>query len=186
MSTSPHLTGFILAGGKSARMGRDKALLDWHGRALLDHMTELISSVADEVYVIGRGRLPDRLQGLGPLSGIATALETTATDANLVVAVDLPKLTQTFLKYLTSEAEQADDPLTACKIGSEFPLCIVVHRRLLPEIERRLASQDLSVHGLIENTPSRLINESELLRAGFNASLFGNINTEQDYRDNLG
>jgi len=182
MSTSPGLTGFILAGGKSARMGRDKALLDWHGRTLLHHMTELISHVADEVHVIGRGRFPDRLPGLGPLSGIATALETSATDANLVVAVDLPKLTQEFLKYLTSEAEQANDPLTACKIGSEFPLCIVIQRRLLPEIQRRLASQDLSVHALIENSPSRLICEPELLSAGFNASLFRNINTEQDYR----
>src|SRR4030095_15536507 len=79
------LSGFILAGGKSARMGRDKALLDWHGRTLLDHMTELISNVTDEVHVIGRARFPDRLPGLGPLSGIATALETSATDANLVV-----------------------------------------------------------------------------------------------------
>jgi molybdopterin-guanine dinucleotide biosynthesis protein A len=185
MSTSPGLTGFILAGGKSARMGRDKALLDWHGRTLLDHMTELISNVTDEVHVIGRARFPDRLPGLGPLSGIATALETSATDANLVVAVDLPKLTRAFLKYLTSEAERANAPLAACKIGSEFPLCLVVQRRLLPEIQHRLASQDLSVHALIENTPSRLIYESELLSAGFNASLFRNINTEQDYRDNL-
>jgi molybdenum cofactor guanylyltransferase len=182
MSTRPGLTGFILAGGKSARMGRDKALLDWHGRTMLDHMTDLISIVADEVHVIGRGRLPDRLQGLGPLSGIATALETSATDANLVVAVDLPKLTVKFLKYLKSKADRSNELLTACKIGSDFPLCLVIQRRLLVEIQRRLASHDLSVHALIENTPSRLISEVELVSAGFDASLFRNINTEQDYR----
>jgi molybdenum cofactor guanylyltransferase len=181
----PGLTGFILAGGKSARMGRDKALLDWHGRRLLDHMTDLISTVADEVCVVGRGRLPDRLQGLGPLSGIATALEASATDANLVVAVDLPALTTEFLEFLKSEAERSNDLLTACKIGSDFPLCLVIQRRLLAEILRRLASRDLSVHAVIENTPSRLISETELLSAGFDASLFRNINTEQDYRDYL-
>jgi molybdopterin-guanine dinucleotide biosynthesis protein A len=181
MSTRPGLTGFILAGGKSARMGRDKALLDWHGRTLLDHMTHLISAVADKVHVVGRDPLPDRVPGLGPLSGIATALETSSTDTNLVVAVDLPSLTEKFLQYLTSEAEQTSGPLTACKIGSHFPLCLVIHRRLLPEVQRRLAARDLSVHALIENVPSRLVSEQELLNAGFNASLFRNINTEQDY-----
>jgi molybdopterin-guanine dinucleotide biosynthesis protein A len=185
MSTRPGLTGFILAGGKSARMGRDKALLDWHGRTLLDHMTHLISAVADKVHVVGRDPLPDRLPGLGPLSGIATALVTSATDTNLVVAVDLPWLTERFLQYLTSEAERANDPLTACTIGSQFPLCLVIQRRLLPEVERRLEARDLSVHALIENVPSRLVSEQELLKAGFNASLFRNINTEQDYRDHL-
>jgi len=185
MSTRPGLTGFILAGGKSARMGQDKALLDWHGRTLLDHMTNLISVVAEKVHVVGRDPLPDRLQGLGPLSGIATALETSATDANLVVAVDLPSLTEEFLRYLKSEAERSNDPLTACKIGSDFPLCLVIQRRLLPEVQRQLALRDLSIHALIENSPSHLISERELLSAGFNASLFRNINTEQDYRDYL-
>jgi len=185
MSTRPGLTGFILAGGKSARMGRDKALLDWHGRTLLDHMIHLISALADKVHVVGRDPLPDTLPGLGPLSGIATALATSATDANLVVAVDLPLLTLEFLKYLTSEAERSSGPLTACKIGSHFPLCVVIQRRLLPEVQRRLAARDLSVHALIESVSSRLLSEEELLNAGFDASLFRNINTEQDYRNYL-
>jgi molybdopterin-guanine dinucleotide biosynthesis protein A len=181
MSTRPGLTGFILAGGKSARMGRDKALLDWHGRTLLDHMAHLMSRVADKVHVVGRDPLPDRVPGLGPLSGIATALETSSTETNLVVAVDLPLLTEKFLQYLTSEDEHASGHLTACKIGSHFPLCLVIRRRVLPEVQRRLAARDLSIHALIENVPSRLISEQELLNAGFNASLFRNINTEKDY-----
>jgi len=185
MSTRLGLTGFILAGGKSARMGRDKALLDWHGQTLLAHMTELVSAVTGEVHVVGRGQLPDRVPGLGPLSGIATALETSATNANLVVAVDLPKLTVEFLKFLTSQAERSNDPLIACKIGSHYPLCVAIQRRLLPEIQRRLAARELSVHALIENTPSRLISEAELVNAGFDASLFRNINTEEDYRSCL-
>jgi molybdopterin-guanine dinucleotide biosynthesis protein A len=179
----PGLTGFILAGGKSARMRRDKALLDWHGRTLLDHMTDLISAVADDVYVVGRGQFPDRLQGLGPLSGIATALEISETDANLVVAVDLPFLTAEFLQYLKFEAERFNQPLTACKIGSDFLLCLAIHRSLLPEVRSRLASSNLSIHGLIEGTRSHVISESDLQNAGFEMGLFRNINTEQDYRD---
>jgi molybdenum cofactor guanylyltransferase len=181
MSTRPHLTGFILAGGKSSRMGQDKALLDWNGRTLLDHMVHLVASAADGVHVAGRPPLVDRLQGFGPLSGIATALETSATDTNLVVAVDLPLLTTDFLKYLRSQAEHSNEPLTACKIGSHFPLCLVIRRALLPEVHRRLASGDLSIHSLIENTAARVISEAELGEAGFTPSLFRNINTPSDY-----
>lgn len=182
MSTRQDCTGFILAGGKSTRMGRDKALLDWNGRTLLDHMVDLISSAVDKVHVVGRAHLPDRLPGHGPLSGIATALETSETDTNLVVAVDLPLLSKEFLKYLRSQADLSHDLLIACKIGADFPLCLVIRKALAPEIRSRLASHDLSIHDLVENSPARVISESELRDAGFNPSQFRNINTEDDYR----
>jgi molybdopterin-guanine dinucleotide biosynthesis protein A len=174
------LSGFILAGGKSSRMGRDKALLDWKGRTLLEHMVKLLSDVADPVQVVGRPPLTDRLQGLGPLSGISTALETSESDANLVVAVDLPFLSTDFLKYLRSQAEESTDLVIACKIGSHFPLCLVIRRALLPEIHARLESRDLSVHVLVEKC-GRVLSEYELHRAGFEAALFRNINTQEDY-----
>src|SRR5437762_14123443 len=102
-----NLTAFVLAGGKSTRMGQDKALLDWHGQTLLEHMVNLLRKVADQVHVVGRAPLPDRLPGLGPLSGIATGLQASKTDANLFVAVDLPHLTEDFLKYLQSRIENS-------------------------------------------------------------------------------
>ena len=151
MSTSQPLHGFILAGGKSARMGRDKASLEWQHRTLLEHMFDQLSTAADRVYIVGRHQLPDQLPGLGPLSGIATALEASQADANLVVAVDLPLLTKQFLKYLRSRVESSGSRLLTCKIGSDFPLCLGLHRSLLPELQRRLAARDLSVHGFFES-----------------------------------
>ena len=185
MSTSHDLTGFVLAGGKSRRMGRDKALLDWHGRTLLEHMVDLISSATGQVHVVGRDPLPDRRPDHGPLSGIATALETSETSAILVVAVDLPFLTKEFLNYLRSQAELSDSRLIACKIGSHFPLCLIIRQSLLPEVHRRLDAGDLSIHGLVEEAGERVISEPELRAAGFDPSLFRNINTEQDYREAL-
>src|SRR5205814_1372253 len=117
-------------------MGIDKALLDWHGQSLLNHMISLLQAVADHVQVVGRDHLPDRMPGLGPLSGIATGLELSSTDANLFAAVDLPLLTQDLLKYLRSRLENSSRPLLACKIGSDFPLCLGIRRELLPEIQR--------------------------------------------------
>ena len=175
------MTGFVLAGGKSTRMGRDKALLDWNGRTLLDHMTNLLCDITEQVWVVGRNQLPDRLPGLGPLSGIATALEATSTDANLIIAVDLPHLTKDFLKYLRSRTENSSYPLVACKIESAFPLCLGICRPMLPEIQRRLQARQLSVRGLIEAGHTEIIPQSQLKEAGFAPPMFHNINTPEDY-----
>ena len=176
------LSGFILAGGQSRRMGRDKAMLPWDTGTLLDHMIELARAVANPVRVVGRDPLPDRMPGLGPLSGIATGLETSSTDANLFIAVDLPFLTKDFLEYLRSRIEDSIHPLVACKIGSAFPLCIGVWRPMLPEIKRRLTAGRLSLRDLILTGSTELISEAQLLDLKFDASLFRNINTEEDYR----
>jgi molybdopterin-guanine dinucleotide biosynthesis protein A len=179
------VSGFVLAGGKSTRMGKDKALLEWHGRTLLEHMVQLVGTVTDPVRVVGRDELPDLVAGLGPLSGIATGLENSFTDGNLFVAVDMPLLTSAFLKHLRSCVEHSSHPLLACKIGSVYPLCLGVWRPMLPEIKRRLSSHRLSVRALIEESGTEVISEAELLGHGFEISMFENINTEEDYRSLL-
>jgi molybdopterin-guanine dinucleotide biosynthesis protein A len=179
--TACPVSGFVLAGGKSTRMGRDKALLDWHGQTLLNHMLDLLRKVADPVHVAGRDPLPDQLPGLGPLSGIATALDASSTAANLIVAVDLPHLTEDFLKYLRSRLENSSHPVLACKIGSGFPLCLGIWRPMLPEIKRLLAARQLSIRGLIEGCNPEIVTEKELNELGFGTRIFANINTPADY-----
>ena len=179
--TSIPMGGFILAGGRSTRMGRDKALLDWHGTPLLSHMVALLEEATDEVKVVGRNHLPDRLPGCGPLSGIETALTITSTENNLIVAVDLPFLTKNFLRFFRQRAELSKCPVLACKIRSHFPLCIIVKRTLLAEVEQRLAKGDLSIHGLIEGSDPEIITESDLRKHGFEPDIFRNLNTPEDY-----
>ncbi len=179
------VNGFILAGGRSSRMGQDKALLVWHGTPLLTHMVNLLRHATNNVQVVGRDPLPDRMPLCGPLSGIATALAISSTESNLILAVDLPFLTEDFLVHLRLTVENSTSPLVACKIGSHFPLCLGIRRVLLPEVERRLARGDLSVHGMIEDSQSQIISESQLHAGGFSLSLFRNINTPEDYLNSL-
>ena len=54
-----NINGFVLAGGLSSRMGRDKSLLNWHGQTLLNHMVQLLSTAAEPVRIIGREEFPD-------------------------------------------------------------------------------------------------------------------------------
>ena len=110
-SKTPELKALLLTGGKSTRMGQDKAFLEYHGEPQLNHMYTLLKNQLSEVYISCRNKeeypgfaeeeyLEDRFQGLGPLAGIMTAQATSAKHAWLVVAVDLPFVTEEAIKFL--------------------------------------------------------------------------------------
>ncbi|MEY2161212.1 molybdenum cofactor guanylyltransferase [Rhodanobacter sp. FW106-PBR-LB-2-11] len=105
--------GVVLAGGQSTRMGRDKALLDWHGRPLLERQLEALrASGVDELRVSGdrpgyRG-VADAQPGLGPLGGLASIAGSLVGDADLlVIPVDMPLLGAALLRRLRTEQPQA-------------------------------------------------------------------------------
>src|SRR5687767_2755533 len=116
------LSGFVLAGGQSRRMGRDKAIMMWNDKTLLDHMIQLLLTAAGPVRVVGRGELPDRLPGNGPLGGILTALEVTETHRNLILGTDLPLLTSNFLNSFGYRVVASEQDVVACNIGGMYPL----------------------------------------------------------------
>ena len=99
--------GYILVGGKSSRLGRDKALVKVGGAPLVLRVANALRPAVDTVTLVGSREkyrqlglrvIPDAVTGFGPLAGILAALEDTLTRWNLVVACDMPNLTQAFLK----------------------------------------------------------------------------------------
>lgn len=102
----------ILAGGRSSRMGRDKAMLDWHGQPLLAAQIQHMEALgATELRVSGDypevGGIPDRCQGLGPLGGLDSALAD-AVDGNwLIVPIDMPLLQRAHIVPLISATQTA-------------------------------------------------------------------------------
>jgi molybdopterin-guanine dinucleotide biosynthesis protein A len=139
--------GFVLAGGSSSRMGRDKALLPLGGRTLLEHVAAQVRAAAGSVTVVGPperyGRLgltvvPDVIAGCGPLGGILTALTRSPAEWNLIVACDLPGVTTARLRNLLGAAEQteADCLMPVGAGGRPEPLCAVWRRTCLPAVQR--------------------------------------------------
>lgn len=107
----------ILAGGKSSRMGRDKAWLEIDGQSLLARQIQLVREAgAHEVFISGRANanyaefdcrvLQDQLVGAGPLGGIESALAVTPSSLLLVLAVDMPRMTPEFLRQLWSNCDE--------------------------------------------------------------------------------
>ena len=148
--------GFVLAGGRSMRMGQDKALLSPAGRSLLD-------LALDKLRVLPLGAPPriaaarsdlsahaaviaDRYPRCGPLSGIEAALAASAQPLNVFLPVDLPLCPPYFLLWLVERAAITGALLTVPRInGRPQPLCAVYHRDLLHHLTQSLLSREHKV-----------------------------------------
>src|SRR5271169_6341693 len=140
--------GFILAGGESSRMGRDKALLELNGETLIVRAAKLVELAVGTCAVVGDSVrleglalrvIEDDFPGAGPLGGIATALRNSGAEWNLVIACDLPYLTREWLEYLVARASRSDGDivLPMNERGTE-PMCAMYRVRCLPSIDAAL------------------------------------------------
>ncbi len=184
-----NLSGFVLAGGKSTRMGRDKAALALHGRTLLETSLAALRDVARQVFILGSPQLydrygtaiPDIFPGCGPLSGIHAALSHTSTQFNLVVAVDTPFVSSKFLDYLAGRALNSSALVTLPEIGDYLePVCAVYSRDFLAIAEQALQRGDHKITPLLPQHQTLVIHEAELKKFAFAAEMFENLNTPED------
>jgi molybdenum cofactor guanylyltransferase len=187
-----HVTGVILAAGKSTRMGRDKAFLTLandttlvaHQAALLRsiHVNDLLISARPhtDYGVPGAHRVYDTHPDTGPLAGIAAALAHSTQPHLLALAVDLPDMTAHFLKSLITHISPGVGAVPSSSRGFE-PLCAVYPNTSdsRAAIDTALASHDLSLQHLLRTAVDsgwmRAVPVSEIDRP-----LFANWNTPQD------
>ena len=181
----------ILAGGQARRFdGRDKSRLVVEGRAIIVRQAEILHRVAAEVFVVGgeASRFadvgltvhPDRRPDLGPIGGIATALAVTTADCVLVVACDLPFLSEPLLVALAERARDADGAWIRTARGPE-PLLACYRRRAAPVLAARIEAGALALHDLDQSLDMRDITVDELAHFGSPDRLLANVNTPGDY-----
>jgi molybdenum cofactor guanylyltransferase len=187
-------TAFVLTGGRSSRMGSDKALLSWAGETLLQRTLAIAREACGQVVICGaRGLygkfgnvIEDADAGHGPLSGIQAALHASQSNLNLILSVDLPLMTAEFLAWLLQQAQSGEQRITAPEAqGRLQPLCAVYHRDVARIVDEAMANADFKVTRLFEHTTTRIITELELRAAGFEPSIFTNVNTPEDYKSLL-
>jgi molybdopterin-guanine dinucleotide biosynthesis protein A len=190
MSSDP-ITAFILAGGKSTRMGTDKAFLELAGRPLISHALELARSVTEKIKIVGDPNtfasfgtvIPDIYPARGPLAGIHAALSNTATDYNLILAVDLPFLQPHCLKYLITEAKSSSAVVTVPSAeGHLHPLCAVYRKQFGPITQAALDKGKNKIDSLFAGVAVRIIDEAELVANVFSPTQFRNLNTPEDWQ----
>ncbi len=193
----------VLAGGKSIRMGRDKAMLPFRGQPLIEHVLHLVRAAGCDPRIAGSRAdlagyapvLPDLHPGCGPLSGIEAGLAAApAGSAVLFVAVDLPLLPASFLALLLERAAYSGALATVPVVGGRpQPLCAIYSAALLAGLSAALDAGEYTVMRVFEAlTPVRerdffhveaaLSVRGDLLRRQAEPLYrwFANINTPQE------
>ena len=151
--------GFVLTGGRSSRMGRDKALLSIEGISLVERTAQFVRDAAGSVTLIGAPEryahlglpaIPDLIADSGPIGGLYTALQRTRSDWNLVVACDMPGLSANFLRRLLEAAIGQNSAALVPETASGLhPLCAVYHRRILPAVASAIQHKQFKMHDLL-------------------------------------
>jgi molybdenum cofactor guanylyltransferase len=184
------IAAFILAGGRSSRMGSDKAFLELAGKPLIARAVELARKVADDVSIVGEQKklaeyaplITDIYSTRGPLAGIHAALSNSNSDWNLILAVDLPFLNAAFLKYLLTQAQSSAAIVTVPSTNNYFqPLCAVYRRRFAAAAESALAKGKNKIDALFAGIALRTISEEEMQANQFSAAMFRNLNTPEEW-----
>ncbi len=182
------VSAFVLVGGKSSRMGRDKAMLLLDGRTLLARAQELARTLTDRVSVVGsrekygEAAIEDIYSQRGPLGGIHAALANSETDFNLILSVDTPFVKPEFLRFIAEEASRCGATVTVPYIAERFqPLCAVYRREFLALAEAALRAGRNKIDPLFCHTTLRRIEEEELKRLAFDPRMFDNLNTPEEF-----
>ena len=184
------VTGLILSGGKSKRMGRPKAFLPYEGSTVIGHIVREIKDLFNEVFIVanevesfedlGVDVVKDILPHRGPLGGILSGLMTSSNHYAFVMACDMPLIDKRLVRELVSRRQDNDVVVLSHPQGIE-PLFGVYSKNCIKPLEESLFAGNLSVQdflsglkaGIYEWMPER--QDAEALPPFFN------INTPQDY-----
>lgn len=184
-----NFSAVILAGGKSSRMGRDKAFLEFEGRTLLQRQIILAREIGtQQIFIAGRPEanyagfscvvLSDKFQNAGPLAGIERALDSVSTSHLLVLAVDLPGLHLHFLRRLISACGENFGAIP--RVGSQIePLAAIYPTTAKPLAEKLLRERNYRVTSFaeqcVESNLAHFVSCNENER-----ELFANWNSPED------
>lgn len=187
---TPDVTAFVLAGGKSTRMGTDKALVMFEGRTLLDRALETARRVSRGVFIAGDPQkyssfgpcIPDVYTQCGPLGGINAALRSTQTEFNAMLAVDLPFVTGELLQFLLDRARDSAAAIVTVPRSDHGlqPLCAVYRREFVTPAEQALRGKRYKIDAIFDSKSTQLIEEDALRAAGFSSKMFRNLNSPGD------
>lgn len=186
------MTGIILAGGKSSRMGRNKAFLEWQGRPLIEKSLQILRPIFSEIIIstnnpelysqYGEKTVSDSYRDKGPLGGLQACLREAKYDTSFFVACDMPFLEPEAIRFLAGlkGKEWAIVPKIADGL---HPLHAFYRRDCLPIIEERLETKRLKLIDIFQDFPVRYVREEEFVRFPQIKRILGNINTPQEWSE---
>ena len=168
----------ILNGGKSRRMGEDKAMLQFNGEAIIDRLFTLLNNSFASVAIVGAD--DDIYQGIGVLGGLHSALKKSAQKACFVSACDYPGINTSFIEYMKAQYEPSFDAVLPVWKGYVQSLCGIYSPSAVVIIEQQIAKKEYKLGDMLKKARVKLV-RLDKKQHFYSEHLLLNMNTKEDY-----
>jgi molybdopterin-guanine dinucleotide biosynthesis protein A len=185
------VTGIVLAGGRSSRMGENKSLLKLGGKTMIEFSIGAVSPLCREVVIssdspdygfTGCTVWPDEIRQQAPMIGIYSCLNRSETDINIFLTCDMPLISTALLEYLLTCSSDSDITVPVHDNGMIEPLCGIYRKSAAGILKMCIDEGNYSMHGCIRRANHRLVTVDDRLPF-FSGDFFQNINTPADFED---
>ncbi len=184
------VTGLILCGGRSKRMGRPKAFLPYGGSTIVEHLLATTRDIFNEVYLVTNEPdsfahvsddvVKDILPYRGPLGGILSGLLVANNPHAFVIACDMPLIKMPLIRHMASQRHDTDVLVLSHKEGLE-PLLGIYSKNCIKPLEESLFAGQLKVHDFLQGLKAKLYQYDDSQVSGAELPPYYNVNTPQDY-----
>lgn len=179
------ITGVVLAGGKSERMGEDKGLMPFRGKPLVAYPLQLMEQFCSEILISAHNQaytsfgypvVADQVSGLGPMGGLYSCMLSSANDLHLFLSCDMPLISPAIIRLMLPYATQYEAVVPSVA-GEIIPVCGFYHKDILPYLSNEIGLSHLKMKRFLSQLNTQVVDvqQPELI------SLFRNINTPADF-----
>lgn len=180
------LTGIILAGGKSSRMGTDKGFLLLNNKPFVQYSIDALKPLVSEIIIVsdnskydvfGLKRINDITKNAGPVAGICSGLKASSTNHNLILSCDIPLINSQILKQLINAIDETSEIIQVESNGKSMPLIAIYKKQIIHTFNSLLQANERRLRIAIQSCKSKNI----LLKKEHELSTM-NVNTKNEFK----
>ncbi|MEP5340813.1 MAG: molybdenum cofactor guanylyltransferase [Algibacter sp.] len=180
------ITGIILAGGKSSRMGTDKGFLLLNDKPFIQYSIDALKPLVSEIMIVsddskydafGLKRVNDITKNAGPVAGICSGLKASATDYNLILSCDIPLINSEILQQLIDGIDEASEIIQVESHGKSMPLIAIYKKQVTDTFNTFLQADERRLRVAINGCVSKNI----ILKKEHEFSTM-NVNTQTEFK----
>jgi FdhD protein len=185
------VTGVILAGGESSRMGRNKALLEVNGSPIIAHTYRTLAGLFHEVIIVTNTpqdfefipcrKVPDIHPGIGSIAGLHSALAHSKTGLTFVIACDMPFSDPDIIRHLCNMQQEDYDAVTPFSEGGQEPLHALYRSKCVEVFENAISNGERKILDILPRIKVRKVTWEEMKVLDGSKTAFFNVNTPEVY-----
>ena len=181
------LTGIVLSGGKSLRMGKDKGFCELDKKPLITYSIDVLSPICSQVVIgandhnynnLGYQVVNDEIKDIGPIGGIYSCLKLSKTDDNIILSCDMPLIPVELIKHILSEKTGYDIVIPVFN-GFPEPLCAYYSKSIIPDLYDAINAKKYKIQDVVKRLKTNFL-QIDYRFSFYNEHLFANINSQQN------